>query len=605
MKASASYKKQDGAIEYDERRKTVVWTPSKRGDTVSLAVSAITNLQQTPAGSEKVGIKIVAEAGSHTFIFTSGERARVDQEAITASLRDAIADTRTNTSANTGSSAATPATNGDGPSPAMAIAQAVRSEADTSNTWSDDKRLMSNATLQESLFQKEPELRRRFQQALQDKPETITHSQFGTQFWSSRLHLLRSHDIERRQHEGSYNVLAQLKAISVDGERKMNVTGEQIQALFRQHPFLKLIYNELVPRTLSERDFWTRFFSSKLFKKLKGEKLHKDLASDDVFDKYLNQDESDLHNKQIAESHVPHFIDLEGNEQNQKWKGNKPDKESRPEFTEKAPLLGNLNQTSWRMLANVTVSEGQHHAPIGTREDTFEELRLQDLESESSDDRVRLNISNQQRLFGGNMDEANGNTSKGKRTERDFIHTLDVLRQDLSRDAALDMESVENDEDTSSKSRAVSQVVSLITHQRNLTSTVQHDSNLTEDTLQSLQLTMNTTTEFLNYFWTVLQAVAAGSSSSTKQNLAALNATLIKSRERITAVGETAESERGAQIKELKRSAREYYEKTGKKRRIDESQVTVGGKKDVESLLQPTIKALEFAQARYEAVIAE
>lgn len=605
MKASASYKKQDGSIEYDERRKTVVWTPSKRGDVVSLAVSGITNLQQTPAGSEKVGIKIVAESGSHTFIFTSGDRARVDQEAITVSLRDAVADARTNTPALAGASADPPATNGDGPSPAMAIAQAVRSEADTSNTWSDDKRLMSNAALQESLFKKEPELRRRFQQALKDKPDTITHSQFGTQFWSSRLHLLRSHDVEMRQHEGSYNVLAQLKAISVEGERKMSVTGEQIQALFRQHPFLKLIYNELVPRTLSERDFWTRFFSSKLFKKLKGEKLHKDLASDDVFDKYLNQEESDLRNKQVAEPHVPHFIDLEGNEQNQRWKGNKPDKESRPEFSEKAPLLGILNQTSSRMLANVSASEGQQHAPIGTRDDTFEELRLQDLEFQSSDDRVRLNITNQQRLFGGNIDESNKSNLKGKQREQDLETTLDMLRQDLSRDVVLDMESVENDEDASPNGRAVSQVVSLITHQRNLASTISHDTNLTEDTLQSLQLTMNTTTEFLNYFWTVLQAVAVGSSTSTKANLAALNATLAKSRERIAAVGETAESERGAQIKELKRSAREYYEQTGRKRRIDESQVTIGGKKDVESLLQSTIKALEFAQARYEAVVAE
>lgn len=607
MKASTSYKKQDGALEYDETRKNVIWAPSKGGSSITLPIVTVTNLQQTPAASEKVALKVVAEAGTYTFSFTSGDRARSEQEVITATIRNAITAAKAGSPAPAKDTPTTgPETNEDGPSPAMAIAQAVRSEADSSNSWSDDKRLMANVSLQQSLFQRDPDLRKRFEQSLRDKPDSISHAQFGTQFWTSRLHLLRAHAIEKSQYKGAYNVLAELKETNVDGARKLNLTKEHIQALFNQQPIIKLIYNEVVPNRLSESEFWARFFVSKLLRKLKGERVHRDHASDAILDPYMERDEVSLRNQQLAESHVPHFIDLEGNEQNQKWKGNRQDITMIPEFEGKAPLHGILNNMSTKMLSNVDANDGQRHAPISERDNTYEELRLQDLQTEQEDDRVKLNIANQSQLFGGRS-RTSKKDDQQKRRARDPELILRALSENLSRhNQREESESAKEEDVPDEKSSAgVNQVFSLIKHQRALMSKDSHISNLSADTMQSLHLTLNTTTEFLQYFWTVLQLVVAGSSNTNRKDLASLNATLGKSRDRIMAVGDEAEKQKQAQVLEAKRVAREYHERTGRKRKLDESQITLGGKKDVESLLQPTLKTLAFAQERYVAITGE
>ena len=69
-------------------------------------------------------------------------------------------------------------------------------------------------------------------QSLREKPETVTVPQFTAQFWSTRLHLLRAHAIEKAQKEGEYNVLPEIKHTSVLGEdgqyhKTLNVTKEQ------------------------------------------------------------------------------------------------------------------------------------------------------------------------------------------------------------------------------------------------------------------------------------------------------------------------------------------------------------------------------------------
>lgn len=162
----------------------------------------------------------------YIFQFTNGANARAEADAIKDALSAAIQAAK--------AAQAAPAAAGEGGvSTAMAIASAVSSK----NYW-DDSRLLADAELQQSLLKSDPNLQRMFMESLRTKPDSLTGSQFMTQFWSTRLHLLRAHAIEKAQTRGSYNVLSTIKPRVEDNVTKLNISKEQIQLIFNQHPLV-------------------------------------------------------------------------------------------------------------------------------------------------------------------------------------------------------------------------------------------------------------------------------------------------------------------------------------------------------------------------------
>ena len=569
---------------------------------------------------------------NHVFNFTSPTDARAEQEAITEALRIAIAAVKARPGHNvTGSLAG----DGGGQSAAMAIAQAVSSGAKAAESWYDDQRLKSDVSLQQSLLRENPELRQLFEESLREKPESIGNAQFSLQFWSARLHLLRAHAIEKSQNQGAYNVLSELRPKVVEGTTKLNLTKEQIQLIFNQHPLVRRVYNEAVPQ-LSEKEFWGRFFVSRLFKKLKGERIMDTDATDKVLDKYLNADDHLVRQTQVFESYIPHFIDLEGNEQNHSQRrGNGPDLLMRPITSDNYRAL---NRMSEQIMAHVAPIDGTLHAPIGMGEEAFNELRLRDLQADTEEDRLVLNIKNQ----GRSVREDQLSPEALLYAKQDPRKVLRYLRQDisftnlhgeystgggfdLSASIGVDKSSSDSDSDPRSDaapfkskpkksqktlrvgshaalSAASAQILSLITQQRSRLSPSSDNSNtnLSPNILQSLLLTHNTTTEFLHYFWTLLLSPTP----TTERDLPSLLTTLTKSLARISAVAADAEAERQAQVDELRRQVAEHQQRTGKRRKMDESMVTLGGRREVESLMGPTIGAIEVARERYEAALS-
>jgi len=586
------------------------------------------DLQQTPATAKSIALKVVVLAVNHVFNFTSPTAARNEQVAVTDALREAISEARSNVP----SQAATPsaATDGEGQ---PTVAPSVKA----AESWYNDQGLKTNVELQQSLLRKDPALRQRFEEALREKPEGITNAQFSLQFWSARVHLLRAHAIERAQTQGAYNVLSEVKPKIVDGATRLNLSKEQIQLIFNQHPLVKHVYNDVVPK-LSEMEFWARFFVSRLFKKLKGERITDADSNDAVLDKYLSMDEFSLRNKQ-AETYVPHFIDLEGNEQNHSQRrGNAPDFTMRPNASEKVPILRALNNMSEKMMVNVAPTDGDPHGPVGMDEETYAQLRLRDLQADDTDDRVVLNIKDQNHLF-GSRDKASISAEAKLYAKQDPNKVIGDLRNSLTGaiknssggggggiDLSLAIGFREEDSDSENDAmdidavavkkapnprvgsraalRAASaQVTSLIAQQRTHLSPSGGDpsvsTTLTPGAMASLHLTHNTTTEFLHYFWTLF--LAPGSSSATE--LASLLGTLTASLARIAAVAATAEKDRDARIAELKAQAAQHQRATGRKMRLDESMLGVGGggKKEVDRLMAPTVAAIARAKEAWEA----
>ena len=596
------------------------------------------DLQQTPATVAKASIKIVVvesspQAGSHTFTFTSAA-ARDDQQMIRGLLQKGIEAAKAQEAPVVApTAAATAAGGGAGASGAITMAQTVAATAQQDEDLYADAKLLSDLELQMSLLNSSPVLRQRFDRALSEKPASVTMGQFSNQFWSTRLNLLRSHAAEKSQTTGSYNVLSVIKSKNVNGTLMLNLTKEQIEVVFRQHPIVKTAYNETVP-PLSEGEFWERFFHSRLFKKLKGERIPDDYVTDARLDKYLKYDDNADNAQQMFVGSIPMFINIEGNEQNHsQQKGNRQDWTMVPSSNEKAPILRVLNRMSEKLMKEVPLVDN-HHTPAGQDEDTYKELQLRDLQRASDDNRVVLKVQDQSRFFSAGQ-SVQSSTSAAAYTKRTPTEVLSTLRQDIAtintngRTLGTDLHSkiaVNDDSDSEDESgapkrlkvgsrparaAATTQIVSAVKkrhlHEDEypsakgvLNSEQATKLGISDTILDNLTMTHNTTVEFLHYFWDVYHS----GNPERANEVAKLIETLDRSLDRINAVANAAEAERTALIEEVQRRNELYLQQTGKKKKFN-PEVVKGGANAVAQVVQPLKRAIDAARSQYQKALNE
>lgn len=653
-RAAALYKKKDGFVSIADDRKHLFWTPTtpeNASPAFTLAIADIGNLQQSPATAPKARLRIVVPPGSHgqeqlnhDFTFTSTSAAREEQSQITNVLRDSIAAIKNATGppvmAARPTSSSTPATEGGQPA-AMAIAHAVSAPAIQQGDeigWYDDNKLMADLELHRSLLEANPMLRQRFTHSSRDRPNSITISQFSKQFWTPRLHLLRAHAIEKAQHRGEYNVLPEIKMTSVpsgiEGQpntQKLELSKDQIKLLFRQHRVIRAAYNDNVgsgPGKMNHAVFWSAFFNSRLYWKLRGIK-QPDALPDPVFDRYLDFREDGPTSNETQP--VPHFIDLEGNEQNHSQrKGNMPDVSMRPRSHDRVPMLRRLNGLSEKLLASVAPSDGPAHAPIGMDEDTYNQLRLRDLQAYDGDNRVKLTIRDQRQLQSseGQKDELSADAAlyaqqslptvlanmKAALAEstlganvRHGLSLEGLIGVDMDDDDVEEEQTLLADEDEFGSSRALKAVTNSLIQsiRRNKTADPANDAStcgLTQGTFEELTMTQNTTVEFLHFFWSLYL-----SGDGTRANeLGGLIETLNNSLERIDAVAIKAEGEKKVRARGLKDQVEAAREGSAKRRRLElELQNLGGGKGAVQAVLRPTLDSIAEATHQYRRAFEE
>ncbi|WEW60732.1 RNA polymerase II transcription factor B subunit 1 [Emydomyces testavorans] len=624
VSAIASYKKKEGTLAMSADGQSISWTPKVPSSAVTrfaIQVASITHLQQTPVSSPKVMLKIFVQQPSapgagkaapgapeqYVFSFTSATNARAEADAI----RDVL-----NSNIQASRAAQVPAAGGQ--SAAMAIASAVTSAVNGKPVWYDDNRLKVDAELQQSLLKSDPNLQRVFMESLRTKPESVTSGQFMSQFWSSRIHLLRAHAIEKSQSRGSYNVLSSLKPRVEDRVSRLNISKEQIQLIFNQHALVKKAYDENVPK-LTEEEFWSRFFQSRLFKKLRGERITESDATDSLLDKYLRVD---AHTERNLATNVPHIIDLEANEEDVRRHGNRPNFDMRPSPLDKVPIIRTLNTLSENIMANVAPIDRDPSAPVGMDEETFNQLQLRDLRGDEEQNRIILNIKDQSKFFAATKEAESEEARIFAR--QDPAEILKSLQVDLNRtypdrgtgvplSQLVEPEEDDSDEDEShqknqlvgsktSLASASTQIFEAIRERKTQTesSSASRTCGLSQTVYDRLTLTHATTTEFLHQFW---QAFLSGNPDRVGE-IASLVESLNRAKERIKAVADEADAERQVEIEKLKQQAREIVAATGKHIRPNLKGVG-GGQKVVNQLMGPTINALGKAIAEYKTALAQ
>ena len=290
---------------------------------ISIPLNSLTTLQSTKETSPKMILKIVykltsgppntnadgtdnggggGEEKSFKLTFTN----RPTMNTIKDSLQTIVARSRTRVE---GTSTPTPA-----PAPASTFGSAPQADSTRDSTSSStpippttsgtstsssllslaasqslsDANLLKNFELQQKLLLEDRQLRDVF-------TKSVMQFKLSPQvFWSSRLNQLRTFALTISQHKGPYNVLSTIKPVATsDNQVNVNVTRDTINEIFTIYPIIKKAFDDLVPNKFNEGEFWSRFFNSKLFRRLRGDKISiSNSRGDVVLDKYLYIDQN-------------------------------------------------------------------------------------------------------------------------------------------------------------------------------------------------------------------------------------------------------------------------------------------------------------------------
>lgn len=561
-----------------------------------------------------------ADAPTYLFHFNAPESARAEANAIKDLLSKLLADTRAHDPSVPKPAAASPAATNGTPKPSSS------SRLATDARLFDDQYLVMDIELQSSLLQKDGELHQTFRDAIANKPDTISNTAFNKQFWSTRTNLLRSYAIEVNQQRGAYNVLPTMKTKATqDAETgqesfQLAIDKNQVLQIFNQHPVVKRAYDENVPKPLQEVEFWSRFFLSRLCKQLKGERVAPTDRRDPIFDKYDASEDAVAYARRIGAQHVPHIIDVEGNEENQGGvkSGNRKDVEMRPR--KNVPIIQVLNATSEKLLSNVAPTDGDPEEGPSMDDATFRELTLRDLEGNAEENRVMLNIKEQSQFFldqntsSSNSDnvyekQVPAEVLKGVRSDLNGLKIDKSGGVDLHYGIGIDDESMDEDDETPKKAHVGSRAARSAAQKQIMDGVSQsraelygHSSDeatpmgIPKEVADKAKLTSGTTTEFLKHFWDAFLS----SDPDRAQELEYHVESLKRSRLRIEAVAEEAERARRALMDEQRAANLAHLKATGQRLGVKNFG---GGRDAVLTLFGPSLAALEKAQSLYYAAL--
>lgn len=602
-KGAAQYKKQDGEVSLSSDGKTIIWAPNKAGSVAALKIASdhVTNLQQTPATAAKAVLKLFVQAPgasspeTHNFTFSSPSTAREELNAFIEPLKKILEAQRTGVVTAAVSPSPTPGPGGSGQADSMTMAQAASSsKRENANDDYSDEQLLANVAFQKALTEQNPSLRERLAQAMRDKPATMSPVELSRKFWTSRIHLLRAYAAEQAQKKGEYYVIADIKPVRTrEGDMKYDFTPAKFKIIFNQYPFMVKIHSDLFKKKVfkTEAEFWGAWITSRLYKKMKGERITDHDWEHPHFDQYLDLVDTSTRPKHFTVDHIPRFIDMAGNEQNHsQQKGNAPDFTMQPAFNGRAAILNTLNNMSERLLMNVTPSDGEQHGPVGVDEETYNELRLRDLQRNDADNRVILDITDQRKIAPST--DSNGTLELRPEEVSRALRSI----QSTARSQPDLLVEVDDDHEEQSVNATASMMKSIKLRASHATPDQVGQNNLSASTKDATAMAHSTTIDFLQYFW---GAYLSGDVTRAG-DVEFLAQTLKDSQGRFDNVAELGEKERQTQLEHIQGLEKDMP--ANKRRRIDRSRLP-GGKTAVYDMLAATQQAVSFAAQEYQRTL--
>lgn len=380
MHAAVAFNKVAGTLSLHSNE-TVHWTPSSATSSVSsfhIKFADIAGLQTSKAGAAQIALMLVLANGVQIaskpkvlLVFNAAQQTALDdREKFKTELAAAVGRNRANVD---GGSAAPSAPASPAPVPSSPSAAATRAVTpDTraatptitrpgSSTDSPAPSARSRAKdapppktdieLRISVIKSNPQLR-----ALH-KDIVISGQMSDAEFWShpQRQRLIRAERAKLEQRAGRNARLADTKPTPNEaGEMKLSITPELIRDLFEQFPVVARAYEENVPSKLDEGSFWTRYFQSKLYHRLRTSArsaASEHIVQDDpIFDPYLTEEDNQLEPRRTFNPH-DRLLDLQATEEDHGETGNEKDWTMRAGAERRTlPLMRRFNDHSQSLL---------------------------------------------------------------------------------------------------------------------------------------------------------------------------------------------------------------------------------------------------------------
>lgn len=414
---AATFKKVHGMIRIDEDASpaTLVWRSTDGDKSTTVLLNMVDKLQATPANSDKMMLRIVGKIDPNmkkrkdnegneipvkapVYMFTFNNRTVMDNiketlQHIIARYKDEEATEERHKNEPEIEAQDNPAASVT-PQPAHLPQDLINTTTlDTSLTKS---KLLSNLKLQQSLLKESRELMTIFQ-------DTVIKSGLPPhEFWSTRIPLLRAYALSTSQKTGPYNVLSTIKPVaSSDNKVNVNVSREKIHTIFQNYPIVRKAFDDNVPKNFKEQEFWARFFSSKLFRKLRGERIMNHDRGDMIIDRYLSLDqEYDRRDDELLQHPVRKIIDIEGNINDDPVK-----KGHRPDFTMRSgidpngnsdggmAILKGMNRLSEKMVESLENEYSRANLPQEDPDkEEREEILFSDLDEDTPTDYAEIKL---------------------------------------------------------------------------------------------------------------------------------------------------------------------------------------------------------------------
>lgn len=325
------------------------------------------------------------------------------------------------------------------------------------------------------------------------------------EFWDGREELLYHEARLDAQTKGrSAQMVDPRPETTENGDITISVTPQLIHDIFEQYPVVQKAYNENVP-PLNDQLFWTRYFRSKLFNRHRSSARQPGDAvkEDEIFDKYLGDDDDGIEPKNLNVKEVYKLLDLAATEEDHGETGNSNDWTMRAGTQRSSlPLMRRFNEHSQRLLNSSLGKVPERRAggvieggDAGSR-NYYEDTSLSDLTINKETDRIILDIQGQERYFQGHSGEKE--TGKRKRTVEEEKEDVEEIGKRVSKDWKMKLGRFE--EDQGEINEATNEMMENITtryEQRNGFL----EGGIPATLMQQVISTHSTTHEFLRHYW--------------------------------------------------------------------------------------------------------
>ncbi|KAF7321699.1 hypothetical protein MKEN_00691300 [Mycena kentingensis (nom. inval.)] len=514
LSAKAVYKKLGGTLELNDKH--LQWAQDGKTASVRVPVDTISALFCSKEGAAQVRLKVALfdDENGHSFAFSS-PKAQHERENFKTELTIIVGRNRATAEA----AARAPVV----PKPSLvpppispaavtpqrptALSQAP-SRAVSVSSSSDPRSLIiipgndyaTDVRLRKEILRSSPELG-----ALHRELVAMTGQLSEAEFWEGREHLLLSMAASENQSKGKPGQIVDPRPETVDGETKIVMTLQMIQEIFEEYPVIAKAHRENVPGKLTEAEFWTRYFKSKLYHahraSIRSTAVQHVVQDDPILDKYLEKIDDGAQRSDKVEL----FVDLAATSEDHEETGNEKDVTMIAGRQRGAlPLIRKFNEHSERLLNSALGEISAAKRQKLNSDGDYGQIDLDDLHDAESSAGIMLEMQDRQRYFEGGI--SNGSASEADKP-------LDV--RSLIRDAKDNMNSWELNL-SQLKIERVAGDKALISMTQNLVTKLTFSSGDIPDALfRQMTICQAAANEFLRQFWTAMYPLSAEAQVAT------------------------------------------------------------------------------------------